>query len=255
MTVLFLESCEYKKLVKSTDYEKKYETAVKFYEKKDYVRAETLLEELITIFRGTDKAEKVYFYYAYTNFQLAYYSMASYYFQNFAKTYPNSVHTEECAYMSAYCYYVTSPDFSLDQADTKMAISKMQSFINSYPTSARVEEANKIVDELRGKLEKKSMEIARQYYKTGYYKSSIVAFNNILKDYPDTHYREETYFMILRSNYMLAVNSIDSKKKERIENTIQQYFKFIEKYPQSFYLKSAENIYESALKIKNNLNA
>ena len=249
--LLLNSSCEYKKLLKSADYDKKYEMAIQYYEKKDYVKAEALLEELITIFRATDKAESVYFHYAYTNYQLGYYTLASYYFQNFANTYPNSTHTEECAYMSAYCYNITSPDYSLDQSDTKIAIGKMQEFINRYPTSERVEEANRIMDQLRGKLEKKAIEIAKQYYKTGHYKSSIVAFNNIMKDFPDTPYREEATFMVIKSNYMLLLNSIESKKAERIDKTIDCYLKFIDKYPTSTYLRNAETIYKATLELKN----
>ena len=54
-----LTSCgEYNKLLKSTDYEYKYEAAKNYFAKGQYNRSATLLNELITILKGTDKAEE-----------------------------------------------------------------------------------------------------------------------------------------------------------------------------------------------------
>lgn len=253
--VLFITvSCsEYNKLVKSTDLDKKYEMAIKYYEKDDYVKALPLLEELVSVYRGTAKAESIYYYYAYTNYNMGDYTIAGYHFHNFVKTFPNSIHTEECAYMNAYCYYLNSPSYSLDQTDTKAAIKEFQAFINQYPKSTRLAECNEIVDKLRAKLERKSYEIAKQYYYIGDYKAAIYSFNNTLKDFPDTKYREELSFLIIQSNYLLAANSIESKKEERLTVTIDSYIKFIDTFPKSTYLKDAESIYESALKMKEKL--
>jgi len=54
-----LSSCgEYNKLLKSTDYEYKYEAAKNYFAKGQYNRSATLLNELITILKGGDKAEE-----------------------------------------------------------------------------------------------------------------------------------------------------------------------------------------------------
>src|SRR5205823_2189449 len=137
------------------------------YEKEDYLKALTLLEELITLFRGTAKEENALYYYANTNYNMGDYELARYHFRNFVKTFPASVHAEECAYLTAYCYYLNSPEYSLDQSDTKTAIKEFQVFINEYPKSSRISECNEIIDKLRGKLEKKHYEISKQYYQTG----------------------------------------------------------------------------------------
>ena len=56
---LLLVSCgEYNKMLKSTDYELKYDYAKKAFERKKYMQAATLLEELVAIFKGTDRAEE-----------------------------------------------------------------------------------------------------------------------------------------------------------------------------------------------------
>ena len=249
--LVFSASCsEYNKLVKSADMEKKYEAAIKYYEKGDFIKAQALLEELIGVFRGTAKAEQVFFYYSFTCYELEDYVTASYHFKNFAKNFPSSSHAEECAYMNAYCYYLSSPSYSLDQSDTRTAVSEMQTFMDKYPRSERIPKCNLIMDELRAKLEKKDYENSKQYFYVTDYKSAITAFNNVLKEYPGTSHREELNFLILKSNYMVAVNSIEKKKEERIGLGIDTYLKFVDVFPKSDYLKQAESIYDSLLKLK-----
>jgi len=248
-------SCsEYSKLLKSTDLEKKYAMALKYYEKGDYIRCVTLLEELIPLYKGTDKSENIMFHYAYANFEMGDYALAGYHFKTFARSFPSSTHAEECAYMNAYCYYLSSSSFTLDQEDTKAAIKEFQSFVNQYPGSTRIKDCNETLDKLRGKLEKKSYEIAKQYYSIGDYKASVVAFGNTLKDFPETQYREELSFLIIKSYFLLAKNSVDLKKEERLNLSIESYIKFVDNYPKSEYIKEAESVYDQALKLKAKIN-
>ncbi len=249
--LILLGSCsEYNKLLKSTDLEKKYTMAIKYYEKGDYVRTVTLLEELIPLYRGTDKAENILFYYAYANFEMGDYVLAGYHFKNFARTFPTSTRAEECAYMNAYCYYLSSSSYSLDQEDTRAAVKELQIFVNQYPNSSRIPECNDILDKLRAKLERKSYEIAKQYYYVGDYKASVVAFTNVIKDFPGTKYSEEMSFLTIKSYYLLAKNSIETKKAERLDLAIETYIKFVDNFPKSEYLKEAETIYDSSKKLK-----
>jgi outer membrane protein assembly factor BamD len=247
-----VSSCrsDFKKLQKSTDLNQKYEAALKYYEKGDNLKAQILLEELIPLYRGQGRAEDILYYYAKATFDMGDYTLAQYHFKNFVRTYPNSLRAEECSYMNAYCFYLNSPGYSLDQTDTYRAIQEFQLFINEYPNSTRVEEANQKIDQLREKLEMKAYENAKLYFKTGDYKAAIVAFNLVLKDFSNTKHKEEVNFLVLRSNYLLAVNSIDAKKSERIDATIDNYYKFIALYPQSQYLKDAEQVYNDALHLK-----
>ena len=247
-------SCsKYDKLVRSTDLDKKYEMAIKYYDKGNYTKALTLFEELVSVYRGTAKAESILFYYSYTNYNLGDYILAGYHFKNFTKTYPSSVHAEECSYMTAYCYYLNSSPYTLDQGDTKEAIKEFQSFINRHPKSLRVSSSNEMIDKLRGKLEMKAYEIAKQYYKISDYKAAIHSFKSMFNDYPDTKYREELSFLIIKSGYLLAINSIETKKEERLKAAIDAYQSFVDVFPKSSYLGEAESIYESALKMKEKL--
>lgn len=239
---------KFNKLVKSSDMDAKYVAAVKYFDKEEYTRALTLFEELMGVYRGTSKGEEVHYYYAYCSYNLSDYIVAGYQFRNFVRNFPTSKHAEECAYMNAYCFYLNSPEYSLDQIDTKLAIKEFQRFTSQYPQSTRIQECNDILDKLRGKLERKSYENSMLYYNMSDYKASIVAFGNHLKDFPGSSHVEELNYLIIRSYYLLALNSIESKKQERFKAAADHYIKFLDNFPKSEYLKQAEMVYSSALK-------
>lgn len=249
MLIIIIPSCsDYQKLLKSNDFNLKYEKAVEYYDEEDYYRAQTLFEEVLTIIKGTDKAEKAQYYYTYCMYNQGDYILAGYHFKNFSKTFPNSEHREETDYMSAYCYYMQSPNPSLDQTYTLKAIEEFQLFINRYPQSTRIEESNNYVDKLRDKLESKSFSNAKLYYNLCEYKAAIVSLKTSIKDFPDIDYREEIIFYILKSNFLLAENSINTKKKERYQSTVTEYYALIDEYPQSKYIKEAQKIYDISVK-------
>ncbi len=248
VALLQLSSCsKYQRLLKSTDHAKKLEMAIKYYEKNDYVRALQMFDGVIAVYRGKEQAEKIHYYYAYCYYGQGDYIVASYHFKHFAKIFPNSKYSEECLYMSAYCKYLDSPSYTLDQSSTHEALKELQLFINFYPKSERVAEANKLIDNLRLKLIKKAFDIAKLYYRTGSYNAAQIAFSNILKDFPETSYREEIMFYIVKSNYYYAKNSVDAKKRERYKTVIDTYNALLNTFPESKYKNDAEDLYKNAI--------
>lgn len=253
ITVMFVaNSCsKFNKIQKSTDMEAKYQAAVKYYEKKNYYQALQLFEELITVFRGTTKAEDTYFYYCQCYFETGEYTVAAYHFNNFSQTFPNSPRAEEALFKNAYCYYLDSPISSLDQKNTIDAIRQFQLFINRYPKSDKVEKCNELIDELRLKLETKDYNNAKLYFKTGNFRAAVFAFQNVLKAYPATAFKEECLYYVLRSSFNYASQSIEARKSERYKITIENYYKLIDAFPEGKYLKDAEKILlESQARIK-----
>ena len=249
---IFIVSCnEYNKVLKSNDSAKKYDMAVKLYEEKKHFKAFPLLEELVTVYRGTDKADKIYYYYAYCSYHMGDYEYANYHFKNYVKTFSNSEFAEECFYMSAYTLYLDSPEATLDQTNTLSAIAEMQMFLDKYPESKRKAEANKLIDQLYLKLETKAYNNCSQYYKTENYNSAIIEIQNTLEDFPATKYAEELSFLNLKSNFLYAINSIETKKEERFQKTLKAYKSFVEKYPSSTFLPEAESFYSNTLKSLN----
>jgi outer membrane protein assembly factor BamD len=249
LIIVFLASCKgFNYIQKKGTPEEKYEAAMQYYEKGDYYHAIQLFDELIVLYRGTEKIERIYYYYAQSYYKEKDYILASYHFKYFAKTFPRSPFAEESLYMSAYCKYLDSPKFSLDQTSTRAAIRDMQMFINMYPNSPKVDEANKVIDELRLKLAKKDFYAAKNYLKTEYFKAAIYALNQHIKDYPSSPYKEECSYLIIKANYTYASKSIFMKQEERYKNAITAYNDYMAKYPDGKYRKEADKLLHSVKK-------
>ncbi len=247
--IVLLGGCgEYEKLLKSRDFKKKYETGVEMYEKEEYVKAATLFDQVANIYRGTTKADTVKYYQAKSYYGQRDYMMAGHYFSELSVTYPNSEFLEESDFMTAYCFYKQSPRAELDQDNTFRTITAMQMFMVKYPSSERVKQSQEIIIEMSDKLVEKSFISAKLYFDLGYYKSAILALRNSLIQYPDTRYREELMFYILKSSYLLADLSVPSKQKERFQAAVDEYYSFIGEFPNGPHTREAKRLYETSSK-------
>ncbi len=242
-----LGSCsQYQRLLKSDDYELKYRRAIEYYYEEEYRRTIALLTDVIPVYRGTAEAENINFYYAMSHFKARDYILASHYFRSFASAFPQSPHAEEFFYLSAYCKYLESPRHSLDQTNTLQAIRELQNFINRYPQSDRVEDANELIDELRYKLERKRYQNARLFMDISDYLAAATTFQSLVRDFPDTRYREEAMFLTVKAYYEFASRSIPERQEERYEKVLNAYQVFLRRYPDSGYLSEADRMRERA---------
>lgn len=235
----------FEKLRASNDVAKKYQEALRLYNKRDYSKALVLFEDLSQKYRGRAEAEDLNYYYAYTLYRLSDYTTARYQFKSFADTYPASKNAEEARYMAAYCFYLESPNFSLDQENTYKAIDALQLFINLYPTSDRAAAAGKYIATLRGKLEDKAFENAKMYLTTGpsnvdNYRAAVIALKNAQRDYPDIKYAEEMDFLMIKAQYLYAKNSYIIRQEDRYNEALALYTEFTENHPDSKYTKDAK---------------
>ncbi|HEX4887194.1 MAG TPA: outer membrane protein assembly factor BamD [Luteibaculaceae bacterium] len=241
-----LSACSgYNRLLKSPDAELRFNKAVEYYKEGKYGLSLPLLEDLIPAYRGTAKAELVYYYFAMSHYQLEDYPTAAAYLKNFVKTFPKSEYSEDCAFLSAMCTYNTSPKYSLDQTDTRLAITDFQLFLNRYPDSKKRDTINQMMIRLQEKLERKSFEIAKLYHQTERYNAAVLTLENCLRDFPNTKYEENILFMLVESHYKMAKNSVESKQKERLEQTVKAYQRYIDKYSKSDRSAVVEDIFKS----------
>ncbi len=255
LIVLVSAGCsEYNKVLKSSDIQYKYDKGVEYFEDEKYYNALPIFEELIGLTRGTQMAEKVYYYHAQTNYYVGDYYLANYRLTNFTKSFSYSPLAEECLFLAAMCSYKLSPVFSLDQTDTKVAINEMQLFLDRYPETTLRDSCNKMIMQLNAKLERKSYEMAQLYEKTQYYKSAVIALEDAIVDYPTSPYREDMFFLMVKASFKYAERSIDEVKVERYNDCIEHYYKFVASYPQSDYLKTAESYFEESRKEIERLN-
>lgn len=245
-----LTSCnkEFDNVLKSDDFALKLAKAYEYFEAEDYYKSQMLFEQARPFYRGTKELEKIYFHYAYAQYHQEKYILSSYYFKDFTKNYPNSDFAEEASYMTAYSHYMMSPNHRLEQTNTLKAIDGFQLFINTYPNNEKVSRCNVLIDEMRAKLEKKAITTADLYFKLKEYQAATQSYKNVLKDYPDTRSAAEIRLQILKASFDLAINSVDSKKEERLEGTIEAYKDVKERHADNADLMAdADKIYNSAI--------
>ncbi len=250
VSLLLFSGCayqkEYNQVVKQGSVEDRYDFAVKAYDKQDYNRAIALFEELLPLFRGKDGLEGLLYNLAYSYFYDKDYFMAAYYFRSLARQFPNGDYSEEVTYMSAYCKTLESPDYRLDQTATKEAIEQLQLYINYYPESRRVEEASRLIGEMRQKLATKAFHVCGMYYKRGLYNAASISYNNFLRDYPESPDREQAMYLMIKCRYLYAKNSFASLQPERYQKVVDSYDLFLRMYADSPYRQEVEEFVKDA---------
>lgn len=255
MLSALLTSCSsYDRLLKSSDNQLKLEEAKKYYEKKKWLKAVTLLDAVAPYYKGTSQSEEVLYLTAQCYYGNEDYFTAVSYYDTYTKTYTRGKYAEECWFMIGYCHYLQSPDARLDQTETIEAINAFDEFLQIFPNSSKTTEVNKYLEEMREKLAYKAVLGARLYFDLGNYLgnnylSAIVTAQNILKDYPNSKYKEELSFLILKSKFKQAELSVQGKKTDRFRETIDEYYNFIGEFPKGEYAAEAEDIFKASKKI------
>lgn len=233
----------YEKLLKSNDFDAKYAAAMKYYNENSYSKAIQLFENLTLHYRGRENAENIAWYYAQALLKEKDYYMAGYQFKRFARQFPYSEKLEEAVFQSAYCKYIDSPVYSLDQSRTREAIEEFEVFVERWPRSTHIPEVNQYLDEMREKLMKKDYEIAYGYYFIEEYHAAYESLKNFINLYPEAPMREDAMFYMLRSGYLYAINSRVEKRRERLQQVSGDFDRFSGTFRDSKYMAEAQDIY------------
>ncbi len=252
--VLAISACSgYNKVVKSDDYDRKFEMANQLYDDGSELRAVTLYEQVYQRMPKTGEGELSYFRIGKGYYLNNDYVMAGYYLAQFTQRFPFSPKAEEAMFLSAMCSVESSPEASLDQTETEIAINNLQQFIDKYPETPLLDTSNLIIDQLRFKLEVKSYNSVKLYAKTENYHSAVSAALTFFDDYPRSKFTEELYYILVKNSYLLSKNSIESKKMERIDDTFERYRNFVVQFPESKYRSDLAGYYDLLVKEKEQL--
>lgn len=254
LACLMMVSCgEYQRVLKSTDSDYKLDFARRAFEQKRYVQASTVLADIIPKFRGNEKGEEALYLLALSNYENKDYQTACSYFKNYYTRYPKGKYTELARFYSGYGYYLDSPEPQLDQSGTIKGIEELQSFLDYFPRSNRVAEAQQALFDLQDKLTLKQLMNAQLYYNLGNYqgnnyRSAIITAKNAVKDYPYSKYKEDLELLVLKAMFQEANQSIEEKKTERFREVMDEYYGFITTYPDTSHKQEIENIRRIAAK-------
>jgi len=244
LAVLLVSCSDFQKALKSEDVSEKFKLATELFEAEKWTKSKRLLDQILPKYRGKPQAEKLTYMHAMCSYKVGDYYYASYHFEKFTDIYPKSDKAEEASFLGAKGYYYISPIYSKDQKETIEAIEKLQLFVNAYPNSEYLSEANTLVKELDFKLEKKAYEIAKQYDLIRDYKASVKSFNNFLLEFPGSTLRNKAMFYRFDAAYNLAMLSIDELKEERLNDALGYYNSFKKAYPNSEFLEDAGKMQE-----------
>lgn len=258
---LLLTSCahEFNQVYKSTDYTYKYEYAKECFVRGKYMNAITLLQELITIMKGTANAQECMYMLAMAEYNIKDYETAAEYFKKYYTSYPRGIYAELASFHIGQSLYMGTPEPRLDQLLTVAAIQAFQEYLDLYPDGQLKETAQERLFELQNKLVKKELLSAQLYYNLGpyfgnctsggnNYEACIITAQNAVKDYPYSDYREDFAALIMKSKFKLAEQSVDAKKLERYRDAEDECYGFVNQYPDSNERSTAEKYIEACKK-------
>lgn len=246
-TTMLIASCSVvNTALKSGDPEFAYNQALSLYENGKWDQASSLFEACKRIYERSPRGDSLSFYNARCKFKTHSWDEAATMLDEFRRTYSRSPFIEDAEGMYALCHYYMSPTPERDQSMTSQAIIAITEFMSRYPDSENIDEFRDMLDDLTGRLMKKSYLNAYTYFKISRYKSAIVAFKNALKNHPNSPYREEMMYYTTVSAYHLAENSIESKQLDRYLAMLDHYYSYLAEYPESKRLKELERMAKNA---------
>ncbi len=261
--VVVLGSCSrITALQNSRDFEYKYEVAKQYLAEGKYGQAGLLFAEVLAAMKGTTNAEESLYLAGMSNFLHKDYDAASLYFRKYYQSYPKGQYVEYARYYCGLSLYNMTPDPRLDQQSTYEAISEFQQFLDLYPYTSIKYSTQEMIYSLQDKLVEKEYLSAKLYFDLGSYsmncgiyggsnyEACVVTARNALNDYPyaSPERREALSVMILRSKYLLAEQSVDSKRVSRYRDCIDEYYGFINDYPESKHITEVEKIFRESAK-------
>lgn len=263
---LMLSSCgEYQALLKSSDYEYRYEAAKAYYAEGKYTKASLLFGDLLAILKGTAWGEECLFLLSMSEFQAGNYETAASYFKKYYQSYPKGSFAEQAHYYGGRSLYMQTPDPRLDQTSTIEAMGELQAFMDRYPFSPLKPASQEMVMQLQDKMVEKECLAAQLYYNLGSYmmncayggsnyQACVVTAQNALNEYPYAapEKRERLSYLILLSKYHLAQESVEAKRIERFRDAIDEYYAFENDFPESKYMKEAREMLQKSQKAVGN---
>ena len=254
---LLMTSCvnEYNQITKSGDYTLKYEYAKQCYAQGKYSRAVPLLQEVVTMKKGSTEGEECLYMLAMAEFGMKDYETASEYFKKYFSSYPKGRYAENAKYYVGESLFQNAPEPRLDQSTTMTAIAAFQEYLDIFPDAHLKTQATGRLYALQDLLVEKEYKSARLYFDLGTYfgnctnggnnyEACIVTAQNALKDYPYSNRREEFASLVMRSKYELAKMSVESKQLERYQDAEDECYGFINEYPDSKERSLAEKYIE-----------
>ena len=197
--------------------EERFEKAKILLSNNKFEKAKNEFQIIIQNQKGTSLSLDSYFYLGESFFGLKNYEEAIYHF-NYYSMFSNQIeNVEKAQFMKSKCEFELTLDYKNDQAQTFLAISSIQEFLDNFPYSIYKDDAFKMIEDLREKLAKKYFENGRLYLKIKKFESAMYYFDIVISDYYDTKYSDEAkiayiFTYLVMKDYDKAVEYFSNNK-------------------------------------------
>jgi outer membrane protein assembly factor BamD len=200
------------------DAEDQFLLAKQKFDDRKYFDAQTKFQKLIWNFPGSDYVDEAQYYLAECFFGQEDYQSAIHEYTRLLRNYSQSPFVDAAQFKIGVSYYKQSLPAPLDQDDTQKAARTLQTFLEDYPNSEYVPEAEKYLLAARTRLSKKEYLNGQLYYKMGAYDSAIIYFEELLENYSDTKWADDAQYAIGECQ----------RRQKKWERALQSYQKVLE---------------------------
>lgn len=223
-----------------------YDRGMEEMEDGDYARAIEYLRAALDFGRTSDLADDAQLALARSYAGDSQYLLAGSEFTRFIEFYRTDPRVEQAAFERIQAYAELSPRYELDQTDTRQALSYIRIFVQQYPNSTNVAAAEALAAELQEKLARKKYDAGRLYERREYYEAAVIAYRDVLQEYPSSEYADDALLGALRSQVAYAAGSIEARQESRYRAALDLYDQLTTLFPQSSTLSEAQGLYDEA---------
>ena len=150
-------------------------------------------------------------------------------FREFLTFYPTNPRADYAQYRMAYAYSEQMLAPERDQSATRDVVKELQVFLDRYPNSKLLPEAQKLMRQAKDRLSEASFRVGHYYYKVRWWPGAIDRFREILKQDPEFTRRDSVYFYLAES-----LRATDKKAE-----ALPYYERLLQEFEQSEHLEDA----------------
>jgi len=203
------------------DAEDQYAVARREFDAERWDRAVVELQKLVFNHPGAAFIDSAQYLLAMAYFNEKEYPSAILEFNKILYSFPTSPLADDAAFMVAKCDFEMAPRAELDPTHTEKALDETRRFLDDYPQSDRVPEAEELLNRCRTKLAKKAYQAGYLYYRRGKYQAALLYLEHVLNDYHDTEWAGPAQFRLAEVYY----------KQGEYGKAREEYQKFVENHP------------------------
>lgn len=233
--------------------EEAYQKGMAAYERGRYQRAAEYFQGVFDFGRVSEVALDAQLQLARSYYNNGQYILAASEYTRFIELYRQDPRADQAEYERAMSYYQLSPKYELDQTETERAISYFQLFLDRYPNSTLVPEAEARVAELREKMARKQFATGGLYEQRELYEAAALSYESTFDKYPDTAWADDALVGAIRTYILFAEQSVRERQAERLDKALQNYDRLTQIFPDSPLVPEAEALYRRAISMRQQL--